>query len=216
MQDHPLIVGEGVGAAGLYTLSKCDVRDRTAQRRMREVEEVVAWGRNLVKNAVGLQEQARAAGFAWSEYRRVLEDFHRLFLVNQMVLHNKVVDRGTEMLARIISGDTTYTGIINYCALGTGTSAGVAGDTQLGTETFRKLVSSKTYASNQAFISTFFTATETTGTYGEVGHFVDGTGTVNTGRLFSKIGDPETTELTVTKSSSETLTIDYKATFTAA
>ena len=208
---------EGVLAEGEYTLSKCQVDSRGASRAMAEIEEIVAWGRDIVAKASHDPIlKMKNMQIVWSEYRRAIQDFHRLYLTHQLVLHNKVVDRGTEMLARIISGDVTYTGIINYCALGTGTAAGAAGDTQLGTEVFRKLKSSGTYSSNQAFVSTFFTATETTGTYGEVGHFVDGTGTANSGRLFSRIGDPDTTELSVTKSSLETLTIDYKATFTAA
>lgn len=201
--------------AGEYTLSTCNVESPQAKKMMREIEEIVAWGQRMVEKASPMRKFA-VMDEAWKEYRRAIAEFHRLFLVNQMVVHNKVVDRGTEMLARIISGDTTYTGIINYCALGTGSAAGAAGDTQLGTETYRKLKSSSTFAANAAFVSTFFTAIETSGTFGEVGHFVDGTGTANSGRLFSRIGDPDTTELSVTKSTSETLTIDYKATFVAA
>lgn len=208
---------EGAQASGIYTVSKCDTRDPVAKRMEREITEIIAWGKSFVAaagNDPALRDKNRL--IAWKEYRRAIEDFHRLFLVQQIVIHNKVVDRGTEMLARIISGDITYTGVINYCALGTGSAAGAAGDTQLGTEVFRKLISSGTYSANAAFISTFFTATETTGTYGEVGHFIDGTGSANSGRLFSRIGDPDTTELPVVKSSSESLTIDYKALFTAA
>lgn len=208
--EKTLVKKETIHAKGEYTVSTCDTSSPKAKEMVKDIESVIEWGRNLVASS----PTKANIDLAWKTYREKLAEFHKLFLVKQVVYHNKVVDRGTEMLARIVSGDTTYTGIINYCALGTGTAAGAAGDTQLGTETFRKLVSSKTYSANQAFISTFFTAVETTGTYGEVGHFVDGTGTANSGRLFSRIGDPDTTELTVTKSASETLTIDYKVTFT--
>ena len=208
---------ESVLASGEYTLSKCDTRDPMAKKMEQEIGEVIAWGKKLVSEAAGNPERViKNMDLAWQEYRKAVEDFHRAFLISQVVVHNKVVDRGTEILARIISGDVTYTGVINYCALGTATTAGAAGDTQLVTETYRKAKSSGTFASNQAYISTFFTATEVTGTFGEVGHFVDGTGSANSGRLFSRIGDPDTTELPVTKTNTETLTIDYKATFAAA
>lgn len=217
--DKSILFGkrEKVLAKGEYTLTTCDVRDPAAKKMAAEIEGIIDWGRTLVASAShDPQKKVQNMQLAWKEYRRAIVEFHRLFLVNQIVLHNKVVDRGTEMLARIISGDVTFTGVINYCALGTGIAAGAAADIQLGTEIFRKLKSSGTFASNQAFISTFFTATEVTGTIGEVGHFVDGTGSANSGRLFSRIGDPDTTELVVVKTNTETLTIDYKATFTAA
>lgn len=220
MIEAELIIGgkqmrEKLLVAGEYTLSTCNIESSQAKKAMAEIEEIVAWGQRMVEKASPLAK-LKVMNEVWQEYRRAIAEFHRLYLAHQLVVHNKVVDRGTEMLARIVSGDTTYTGIINYCALGTATTAGAAGDTQLTTETYRKLKSSSTFASNQAFVSTFFTATETSGTFGEVGHFIDGTATANSGRLFSRIGDPDTTELSVTKSTSETLTIDYKATFTAA
>lgn len=95
---------------------------------------------------------------------------------------------------------------INYVALGTNAAAPANGDTQLGTETYRNAVASETNASNVAYVSGFFGATEVSGTLNEVGLFIAGTATANSGTLFSHAA------ISVTKSTTETLTIDYTIT----
>lgn len=102
--------------------------------------------------------------------------------------HNLVTTAGRNVLARRLAGNTTYTGAINYGALGTQVSPSpVNGSTQLGTEVYRKLNSSATYSSNIAYVDFFYAATDTNGTYTEFGNFIDGTGTANSGQLFSYI-----------------------------
>lgn len=156
--------------------------------------------------------EAKLATLRGKEFDALKEVFHSKFLKRKIVKTNIIPTVGRTVFAMILAGTTTYTGILNYCALGSDATGSANGNTQLGTEVFRKVISSKTYSSNVAYISTFFTATETTGTYYEVGHFIDGTGTVNTGQLFSRIADPETAELPLTKSNTESLTVDYKVT----
>ena len=96
----------------------------------------------------------------------------------------------------------------NYTALGTGVTAPANGDTTLQTETFRKAIASETNANNVAYMTAFYTAAEVSGTFLEAGIFLNGTGTVNTGTLFSRVA------INITKSLSETLTIDYTVTIT--
>ena len=146
----------------------------------------------------------------WKLYRKLLDRFYKEFKVRQFTFHNVVVTAGRAVLARLLAGDTTYSGEINYCALGNYTATATGTDTALGNELYRKLVSSKTSDSNVAYISTFFTATEVDGTFEEVGHYIDGTATKDSGQLFSRISSPNTSELPVTKSNTESLTIDYK------
>ena len=98
---------------------------------------------------------------------------------------------------------------INYTALGTGTNAPANADTILQTETFRKATASETNADNVAFITAFYTASEVSGTFREAGLFIEGTATVDTGTLFSRIA------INITKSVTETLTIDYTVTITS-
>lgn len=102
--------------------------------------------------------------------------------------HNLVATVGRNVLARLLVGDTTYSGQINYGALGTSSSAVNNSDTQLGTEVFRKLYASHTTdGNNVAYIDFFYAATDTNGTYNEFGTVIDGTASANTGRLFSHI-----------------------------
>lgn len=96
--------------------------------------------------------------------------------------------------------------LIKYAELGSGTSTPANGDTALQTPVYRNAIASRTNSSNIAYATAFFNATETTGTYRECGIFSDGSGTIGTGVLVSRVS------INVTKSSSETLTIDWTLT----
>ena len=187
--------GSKLSVKGIYTLKKCTVDTPKAQKMALEIEQV-----------------AKLHG--WEAYRDALKDFYKLFLSWESApIHNLVVDDGLEMLARIISGDVTYTGVLNYCTLGDNNTAVSASDTTLGNEVHRKLVTSTTFSGNEAFISTFFNQAEIADTIEEIGHVVDGTGSADSGQQYSRIEAADTVELPVTKSASETLTVDYKSTF---
>ena len=102
--------------------------------------------------------------------------------------HNLIVTIGRNVLARLLTGDTTYSGQINYGALGSSSAAVNNSDTQLGTEVYRKLFASHTTDGNNiAYVDFFYAATDTNGTYNEFGNFIDGNAGANTGRLFSHI-----------------------------
>jgi len=156
--------------------------------------------------------QSRISKAFGQEYRSLVDELHSKFLKRRVVIPNLIPTVGRTVFAMILSNTLTYTGVLNYCALGTDPTGSANANIKLGTEVFRKLISSKTYSANVAYISTFFTATETTGTYKEVGHFIDGGVGADSGQLFSRIADPETAELPLTKSNTESLTIDYKIT----
>lgn len=96
--------------------------------------------------------------------------------------------------------------VITHMALGSGTNSPVNGDTTLQTEVYRNAIASITNASNVAYATGFFSTTETSGTYREVGLFIAGSGTANTGTLLSR------SAINITKSAVETLTIDYTIT----
>lgn len=102
--------------------------------------------------------------------------------------HNIVVTSGRSVLARLIAGNTTYTGKINYGALGTVVSpAPTNASTQLGTEVYRKLASSYSTSANIAYVDFFYAAGDCNGTYTEFGNFIDGAAGADTGQLFSYI-----------------------------
>lgn len=97
---------------------------------------------------------------------------------------------------------------INDVALGTGVTPPANGDTTLETESYRNAVASQTKSNNIAYVTGFYSATEVTGTFKEVGLFINGSGTGNpdTGTLFSRAA------IDITKTNTETLTIDYTIT----
>ena len=99
---------------------------------------------------------------------------------------------------------------INYTALGTGSTAVANGDTTLVTETYRTTTGSSTNANNIAYVTAFYTAAEDSGTYKEAGLFCDATASANNGILFSRVllNAPSG----ITKTVTETLTIDYTIT----
>lgn len=122
--------------------------------------------------------------------------------------HNLVPTVGRTAIASYLGNVTGSPATMypNYCALGSGTNAPVNGDTTLQTETFRNTVASRTNANNIAYITGFFSATSTSGTFREAGLFIAGTASVNSGTLFSRVA------INITKSTSETLTLDWTVT----
>lgn len=96
--------------------------------------------------------------------------------------------------------------LVNYGAVGTGTNAPANGDSTLQTETCRTVIASRTSASNIAYITAFFGATDVSGALKEAGLFIGATGTANSGTLLSRVA------INITKSLTETLTLDWTIT----
>ena len=92
--------------------------------------------------------------------------------------------------------------------LGTGIGSATTNDTQLITETYRNDTASGTHADNVAYLTAFFTQTEVVGTFKEFGNVIAGTGSANTGSLWSHLAG-----LNWVKDNVTTLTIDCKYTF---
>lgn len=129
-------------------------------------------------------------------------------LKSEDITDNLVTTAGKVSIADGLRGtETSNKGIITYCALGTNATAPAAGNTDLGTELFRKLVSVRSVASNVATFQTYFTTSEGNGTLREAGLFGDdATDTVNTGTLFCHAA------ISRTKTSSDTLTLAWSVT----
>ena len=100
--------------------------------------------------------------------------------------HNLIPTVGRAVLARLLSGDATYSGEINYGALGSGTTAFTNASTILNTEVYRKLASSQAYDDNIAYIDFFIASGDVADqTFEEFGAFIDGTASADTGQAFS-------------------------------
>ena len=122
-------------------------------------------------------------------------------VIRRFSFRNKVVDSGLGILASALT--------IDYIAVGSGTTAPTAGDTTLETEIDRKSISSSSSSGTKKFVSAYFGLTDAVGTINEVGSFSGGSLTADSGTLFSRVSI-ESNELPVTKTNSESLTIDYE------
>lgn len=146
----------------------------------------------------------RASG---SPFLHLVRRLNEICRTERVVYENLIPTTGRTVIANNLTASSpTDDPRINRCALGSSTTAPANSDTQLGTETYRNAVASETNASNVAYVTGFFSATETTGTYREAGLFINGSAAANNGKLFSHVA------INITKSGTETLTLDWTIT----
>jgi len=188
----------------MHVFSICDARSEVARFLEIQIENVRLNREWLISK--GLQTR-KALKAIHDEYIYWIDKLHKRFKVRETVVENITVTVGRAVLAQRLGGDNTFTGNISHTALGTDNTAPVVGDTTLGTETFRKALSSGTDLNNVAFIETFFTAAEVTGTFEEYGNFIDGSGDTDSGQLFNRF------LTTITKSATETMNVQSVITF---
>jgi hypothetical protein len=116
--------------------------------------------------------------------------------------HNLVVTSGKNLIRDLLGIVAGVTGL-NYFAIGTDNTAVVVGDTTLGTEVFRDVFTSKTYAAGQIIIKYFLASGSANGnTLTEAGLFGDdATGAADSGTLFARVvhsGVAKTSSIAIT------------------
>ena len=181
--DIELKNAQNVGAKGVHIISLCKITTERATRLQKQIEDVRKRRTSLLESGRATFESLR---ILWEEYNYFLSLLHKGFLVRQRVVENVTATVGRAVLAQRLAAITTYTGTVNYGALGTSNTAPAVGNTQLGAETYRKALSSGTAASNIAYLENFYTSSEVSGTFEEYGFFIDGTGSANSGQLFNR------------------------------
>lgn len=209
------------GFVGIYRFTKAKL---TLPEHFKLNDEITALRDEIIEMARPMVEAKQARKFG--EYYRLAEEFEKAggnekveqmrHLIRQLnrvcetevVVHKNIVPTTARtMIANNLTDATPdNTMLINKAELGSGTSTPANGDTALQTPTYRNAVASLTNASNIAYITAFFSATETTGTYREAGLYSNGSAGTGTGVLVSRVS------VNITKSSSETLTIDWELT----
>ena len=143
--------------------------------------------------------------------RHTLERFYaKGALVREYNVKNIIATAGLNAICQILAGDYADTGAITHMALGDGVGTPAVGDTVLFNEVYRNATASSTSSSNVAICTAFYTETEIDGTFTEFGNFIDGTGTVDTGLLWSHVN------VAWTKSNTETYTVACRYTLTNA
>lgn len=147
----------------------------------------------FLKNAINISAEL---------YQEKVNRLREICTVKEHVFYNQIVQVGREVFSRRLTNDTTYTGIINYGAVGTGTTAVNDSDTVLDTEVKRKGVAVYSRTTDSATLRFFYSKADVSGTLEEFGTFIDGTASADTGQLFNRA-------LTGgwVKSSSESLTV---------
>jgi hypothetical protein len=99
---------------------------------------------------------------------------------------NLIPTTGRNVLARLLTGDVTYTGEVDWGALGSGSTAFTNASTQLNTEVFRSQADSQAFDDNIAYIDWFIAAADVGDqTFEEFGAFIDGTGSADSGQAWS-------------------------------
>jgi hypothetical protein len=101
--------------------------------------------------------------------------------------HNIIPTVGRTVWARRLAGDTTYTGEVDWGALGNAVGPTFTNaSTQLGSEAYRAQADSQAYDDNIAYIDWFIAAGDVAdGTYTEFGAFIDGSASANSGQAWS-------------------------------
>ena len=118
-------------------------------------------------------------------------------------------DTGFNLIFDRLYGTNTYSLNITHLDIGTGDTAPTLSDTLLGNAITRAGIATKSLVGNTITYRFFFADADLTdGDYKEVGLFIDGTSSVDTGQIFSHalFGS------TYTKASGEDTTIEYKLT----
>ena len=178
---------ENLYIKGIHKMSVCDITDKRAWNLQCLIEGVKAKRDHIIKEGKLFGEDLTKTLHAlWQEYNYYIEKLHKNFLVSQQVVENKIVMTGRSPIVQRLAGFTTYSGIINYGALGTSATGVVDGNIKLGTEVFRKGLSSGTFVNDTCVLENFYTATEISGTFQEYGFFMDGNASADSGQLFNR------------------------------
>lgn len=211
--DTALAIKEEVGNKGVYVFTRAILETpeqyaleayitkiRNEMTDLRDKQE--ASDSLKERDAIEIEIKTREGVFLGS-----VRELNRICKTTKEVYNNLVPTVGRTMIANNL-GNTSPTNVMyaKYIELGSGTNAPANGDTALQTSTYRNAVASRTNAANITYVTGFFNATETSGTYKEAGIFSDGTASAGTGILLSRVA------INVTKTTSNTLTIDWTLT----
>lgn len=129
-------------------------------------------------------------------------------LIEKKVFENLVMNVSKNALAGLIGGETGFTGIINYGAVGTSAASPVATDPQLTAEIARTIVEAGSYSrsANVITMSFYFDPLTGNGLLKEFGAFIDANASANSGFIFDRVN------IDVNKTSLKALRITLQAT----
>lgn len=225
-------VHETAAVSGLIVASVFDVRDGKPYSIERELEDHVARREEALQPLIDIdflgakmrREGTQEAFYGWlttmggQEAVKAAEDqisahdavtaqmigeLERVAKIREYRDENLICVNGRSAVAGRLANITTYTGIINYGAVGTSTTDPDVADPQLGTEIARTTVATSAQTTYTAYVNFLFTMASFSGTATEFATFIDGTGSANSGRIWTHV-EPVSSW---SKSSSEALVV---------
>jgi len=102
------------------------------------------------------------------------------------VFYNQIVLSGRSVFARLLNAETTYTGAVNYGAVGTSSTVVSDSDIKLVTEVKRKGIATRARTNDSVSFRFYFSKADVAGTLEEFATFIDGTASADSGQLFNR------------------------------
>lgn len=161
-------------------------------------------------SSVGISLKEWAENFNIDTRAEILRTAPEGMIEQELAFENITPTVGFAVITRLLTGNLgdVAEGEITVHAFGDSSTPPSSGDTSLGNETFRKLLSSKSQSGERAFYTVFCALNEANGTHAEMGLFINAdAGMPNDGTLWDR------SLISLTKNDSQTLTIDYEDTF---
>lgn len=199
MQGNHVTFAQGVPLIGLHKVTVFDFERNMAKASAveRQIQSLISQGRPRRNRR---------------QYEYLTEKLKDLCAEKEETVKNLVVLRTRSIVAERLASVNTYTLNVGHGAVGTGTAAPAASDTQLGSETNRVATASVdvSNSANGIVILSFFwsRASFANSALTEFGNFIDGSATANSGRLCSRVLFASVIDKTLLK----TLTVDSQYT----
>ena len=165
MKKEPYSANDIVGIKGEYTKVCVAPHIKRGSPLLKEISMAIRTGNSIMINA--------------------LINIGAIYCIQKAT--NIIPTTGRNVLARLLAGDTTYSGEVDYGALGDGVSPSFTNSsTELDSEQFRSQADSQAFDENISYIDWFIASGDVAdGTYTEFGAFIDGSAAADSGQAFS-------------------------------
>lgn len=159
---------------------------------------------------IGISLEQFITEFNYQTRKTLLLGAPKGLIESEVMFENITPTVGFQTLTKALTGNlpTLEELEVTVHAFGSDGTTPADGDTTLGTETVRKLLSSKSYNGASAFYTAFYDLAEANGTHAEMGLFINADGgTPDDGTMWDH------SLIAITKTDTQSLTIDYEDTF---
>lgn len=152
---------------GIYTITKAEIKTPSQWKLHDKIVELKRQGKDYIKLVRKLNRDCFSVEYV---YHNIIPTVGRTLIANNFTA---------------ISPDNTM--LINYIAVGTGSTAVNNADTKLDTELDRNQTASRTNSNNIGYVTGFYSASEAIGTLKEAAMFSDAIDAIDDGILISRV-----------------------------